>query len=80
MGRKQLRKVHVEGKEYVYTVRKGFEGTGVNIYESGNKGSVFHYVDFDEYTQIKPSMVKEAIEEKLKENANWDSFDFSKSK
>tara|TARA_R110000751_G_scaffold131843_1_gene234186 strand:+ start:3456 stop:3716 length:261 start_codon:yes stop_codon:yes gene_type:complete len=65
MSRKQIRKVHVDDKEYVYTIKKGYEATSVNIYESGNKSSVFMRTSFDEYTQVTPSMIKDEIVKEL---------------
>lgn len=68
MSRKQLRKVHVDNKEYVYVV-KGLNvhpwPTIVNVYESGNKSDVFCQLTFDEYTRVTPSMVKEGIVQEL---------------
>jgi hypothetical protein len=63
MSNKELRKVHIDNKEYIYVIRKTFS-TGnsvVNVYESGNKSNVFCWLSFEEYTPITPSMVKEGI-------------------
>ena len=65
---KQLKKLHIDGKEYIYVV-KGMKvhpwQTIVHIYESGNKGQEFCYLEFPEYTQVTPSMVKEALIQKI---------------
>ena len=64
MSKKQLRTVHIDDKEFVYVV-KGLNthpwSTVVNVYESGNKSTVFCQLSFDEYTPVTPSMVKEGI-------------------
>tara|TARA_R110000851_G_scaffold283479_1_gene437054 strand:- start:1983 stop:2246 length:264 start_codon:yes stop_codon:yes gene_type:complete len=66
MSRKQIRKVHIDDKEYVYVIKKGYpDGTFVNVYESGNKSDAFCQLEYPEYTKVTPSMVKEGIVKEL---------------
>jgi len=66
MSRKQIRKVHIDDKEYVYVIKKGYpDGTFVNVYESGNKSDTFCQLECPEYTKVTPSMIKEGIVKEL---------------
>lgn len=69
MSRKELKKVHIDDKEYVYAIRKSYtlnekdytNNSQVNVYESGDKSKPFCELYFPGYTAITPSMVKEGI-------------------
>lgn len=69
MSRKELKKVHIDDKEYVYVIRKSYtldekdytNNSLVNVYESGSKSKPYCELYFPEYTAITPSMVKEEI-------------------
>ena len=62
MSRKELKKVHIDDKEYIYVIRKSYgDGTLAKVYESGNKSKPFCELYFPGYTPITPSMVKEGI-------------------
>ena len=70
MSKKELRKVHIDNKEYIYVIKKSFS-TGnsfVSVYESGNKSDIFCSLSFEEYTAITPSMVKEGILKYIADN------------
>jgi hypothetical protein len=42
MSKKKLRKVHINDVEYVYVIRKGWDGTCVNVWLSGDKSKVLY--------------------------------------
>ena len=70
MSRKQIRKVHIDDKEYVYVIKKGYpDGTFVNVYESGNKSDAFCQLEYPEYTKVTPSMVKGGI--RIRKGEGW---------
>jgi hypothetical protein len=58
--KKQLRKLHVEGKEYLYSVKRG----SVNIFDTQTR-QIVTTIDFPDYFNITPSEVKSQLINKL---------------
>lgn len=65
MSKKQIRKIHIGDKVFLYTInsQKHIQPnpTWVNVYESGNKSDILFQLEYPEYIKVTPSMVKEGI-------------------
>ena len=67
MSKTKLRKIHVNEKEYGYSVNKGFDGTGISIWDTETKQIIERW-SIEEYTPVTPSMVKEHIEKMIEKD------------
>jgi len=62
MSKTKIRKVHVNEKEYGWSVAKGYaEKTEVRIWDTSSK-QIIERFEVDEYTQITPAIVVAHIE------------------
>ena len=70
--RNKLRKIHLEGEIFSYSVRSTEDGIKLNVYHNRKlvDTTIFKHEDYDGYEDksLKPSHVKDYIESKILES------------